>query len=248
MLGRPGPGQDPGPSSPLSAPPTARPAPGECSKESGNPTSTTSGPLLLCHHWTPDLPLQASSWRRPFKDHGDPGSLLQASESKPSSSPVSQSRASLRALSWGGYSVSPETSVLHAGQPLRPWPPPGSRFTDLPGAALPRVCICPDGASKGQGWRGAGPSAASFPEITAMIPNTQGCPGRQTWEPGSSWGDSGHTPRGHPTPGSAPMSKAAPRQPTQPQAPDTPDPGLGPQEHPACPRKLAPSSQHGHLH
>lgn len=108
---------------------------------------------------------------------------------------LSQSRASPRALSWGGYSVSPETSVLYTGQPLRPWPPPGSRFTDLPGAALPRVCICPDGASKGWGWRRAGPSAASFPEIAATIPNTQGCPGRQTsWEPGPSWGDSGHTP------------------------------------------------------
>lgn len=90
MLGRPGPGQDPGPSSPLSAPPTARPAPGECSRKSGNPTPTTSGPLLLCHHRTPDLPLQASSWRRPFKDHEDPGSILQASESKPSSSPESE--------------------------------------------------------------------------------------------------------------------------------------------------------------
>lgn len=90
MLGRPGPGQDPGPSSPLSAPPTARPASRERSRESGNPTPTTSGPLLLCHHRTPDLPLQASPWRHPFKDRGDPSSIHQASESKPRSSPVNQ--------------------------------------------------------------------------------------------------------------------------------------------------------------
>lgn len=157
MLGRPGPGQDPGLSSPLSAPPTARPAPGEHSRESGNPTPTTSGPLLLCHHRTPDLPLQASPWCHPFKDCGDPSSILQASESKPCSSPVNQSPL-LQEPSPGAATLSaPRPQSCHAGQPLRPWPPPGSWLTDPPGAALPRVCISPDGASEGWGRRRTGP-------------------------------------------------------------------------------------------
>ena len=248
MLGRPGPGQDPGPCSPLSAPPTARPAPGECSGKSGDPTPVTSGPSSSATPGPQIFHCKQARGAVPVRTAGTQAPSLRPQKANPAPH-LSQSRASPRALSWGGYSVSPETSVLHTGQPLRPWPPPGSRFTDLPGAALPRVCICPDGASKGWGWRRAGPSAASLPEIAATIPNTQGCPGQQTsWEPGPSWGDSGHTPRGHPTPGSAPMSKAAPRQPAQPQAPDAPDPALGPQEHPACPRKPAPRPPHGRLH
>ena len=103
--------------------------------QSGNPTPTTSGPLPFCHHPTPDLPLQASPLRRPFKDHRDPGSILQASESKPSSSPMSQSRAPPRPLSWGGYSVSPETSVL----PCRT-APETLASTGLPAHRPPRGC------------------------------------------------------------------------------------------------------------